>query len=48
MTNVPADRGGTSLKLAQSGNVVMAVLERVPVEVVIKAVDLVAEVVKAN
>jgi hypothetical protein len=48
MPQLPTDRGGTSLIVARNGNVLTAALEKVPVEAVIKVVDLVAEVVKAN
>ena len=48
MSQLPADRGGTSLRVAKSGNMVTAALEKVPVEAVIKVVDLVADVIRAN
>jgi hypothetical protein len=48
MTQLPANRGATSLTVAKSGNMVTAALEKVPVEAVIKVVDLVADVVRAN
>lgn len=48
MGQLPANRGATSLTVTQKGQVVAAALEKIPVEAVVKVIDLIADVVRAD
>jgi hypothetical protein len=48
MHQLPTNGGDTTLTVAKRGQVVSAALEKVPVEAVMRVVDLVADIVKAN
>ena len=48
MTNLPTKPGGSTLTVSKSGHMVTAVLEKIPTEAILKVVDLVADVARAN